>query len=170
MNPTDAQQAREQFEELYRRIEIERMQGVPILNHALSVEAVGFESVGDARIGVLITPWFMNLVVLPQDEERYLGGNPVVGASRHLHLPAGVIEFLIAGEEGRGLWLMCSLFSPMHEFADQEAARQTALAALEHVLTAPEPEVELEPQAAEPAQLTRRALFSRRREVEASEQ
>jgi len=51
-----------------------RMVGVPLLNPALQVEAVGFtlqaEGEGElagagVAVGILVTPWFMNLVRLP---------------------------------------------------------------------------------------------------------
>jgi len=47
----------------YRQVETKRMQGIPILNPALSVEAVGFRPAdADETVseGVLITPWFMS--------------------------------------------------------------------------------------------------------------
>ena len=54
--------------DFYRRVETERMQGLPLLNPALRVEAVGFRlAEEDASVaeGVLITPWFMSLLRLP---------------------------------------------------------------------------------------------------------
>ena len=49
----------------------ERMQGLPIVNPELSVEAVGFEPFEAHELGVLISPWFMNLVLLPADEALF---------------------------------------------------------------------------------------------------
>ena len=53
----------------FRRVHIERMQGMPILNPALEVQAVGFRELEEHLLGVLITPWFMNLVLLPGNDE-----------------------------------------------------------------------------------------------------
>jgi [NiFe] hydrogenase assembly HybE family chaperone len=102
------------------------MHDVPILNPALAVEAVGFEQYQGNWIGVLVTPWFMNLVALPgtgawrSAPER---------ASVYYAFPTGVYEFIAAREPGIGEYHACSLFSPMPEFADQAAARETARAA-----------------------------------------
>ena len=67
--------------ELYRHIAGTRMDGVPILHAGLSVRAIGFERVGSGALGILLTPWFMNLVWLPieaAEDEPVLA----VGASR----------------------------------------------------------------------------------------
>ena len=58
-----------QLEQTFAQIGSTRMQGVPVLNTLLHVQAVGFEVLaeGDAHRleGILITPWFMNLLRLP---------------------------------------------------------------------------------------------------------
>ena len=61
------------LEAVFRRIATTRMRGVPVLNPALSVQAIGFgpdplRTAPDAAptmLGVLVTPWFMNLLRLP---------------------------------------------------------------------------------------------------------
>ena len=85
-------------------------------------------------LGVLITPWFMNLVRLPlQREDR----PEAVGRAR-AHLLAGhVFEFIGSHEPAIGSFAACSLFSPMFEFADQAAARATAVAVLTMVRATP---------------------------------
>ena len=45
----------------------ERMAGVPILNPALSVQTVDFSPWRGHWLGALVTPWFINLVVMPLD-------------------------------------------------------------------------------------------------------
>jgi len=49
----------------YQAIYRERMRDLPIVNSRLAVEAVGFEQWEDKDLGILITPWFMNLVLFP---------------------------------------------------------------------------------------------------------
>lgn len=106
-----------------------RMEGVPILNPKLSVEAVATRSFGDGFITILVTPWFMN-VVLREAE----GGEPVrVGAKRTVALPAGRFEFIRGYEETVGGYWSCSLYSPMFEFEDHAAAVATAAAAMEEL-------------------------------------
>ena len=59
----------------YEAIYAERMRDLPIVNPRLAVEAVGFEQWEDQDLGVLITPWFMNLVLLP-DSARLVSVSP----------------------------------------------------------------------------------------------
>lgn len=107
------------------------MQGLPVLNKALRAAAIGFEPWQEYRLGVLATPWFMNLVLLPRDQAGFAGR---VGQKRLVSLPAGQVEFIVGFEEALGWLLSCSLFSPVFEFHDQEAALETARAALTGVL------------------------------------
>lgn len=129
---------------LFERIAATRMQGVPMLHEALRVAAVGFEpdaGAGDAAgaVGVLVTPWFMNLVWLPLDEPPADGVLPV-GATRTRVLGAERFDFIGAFEEAIGPFEACSLFSPMDEFADQAAALATAEAVLSLLRPPPPPE------------------------------
>ena len=120
-NPTSA------LEGAFRAVYEERMQGLPFINPALSVEAVDVEPWNGHWLGVLVTPWFMNLMLLPNDDAVWPALRP--GQKCEQSFPAGVFEF-IAGREGAlGEYLACSLFSPMFEFADHETARLTATAA-----------------------------------------
>ena len=129
-----AAQIRDQLESLFREIETTRMDGVPILNPALQVAAFGFEPWQDYYLGVLLTPWFMNLVLLPQDPDAFARIKPKFGDKQKVRLSAGQVEFIVGHEEDIGFLLSCSLFSPVFEFEDQAAAAETALAVLEQVL------------------------------------
>ncbi|HTO50692.1 MAG TPA: [NiFe]-hydrogenase assembly chaperone HybE [Burkholderiales bacterium] len=105
-----------------------RMQDVPILNPALSVEAVGFAPWDAHWLGVLVTPWFMNLMLLPRTAEKWVRLRP---GEKHTYVfPSGAFEFIGGREEAIGEYQSCSLFSPMFEFADHETARLTAEACL----------------------------------------
>ena len=111
------------LEALFRHIAATRMAGVPVLNPALDVAARGFASDGASGLwGVLLTPWFMNLVVLPGPQAEPLA----VGATRRRVLGPEAFDFIGAHEDGFGPYEACSLFSPMHEFRDQAAALATA--------------------------------------------
>jgi len=100
-----------------------------MVNPALSIEAVGFRPWNDHWLGVLITPWFMNLVLMPRVAARW---QPIAEReSRHYVFPAGVFEFIGGRDPALGDYQACSLFSPMFEFADHSGAHDTALAALE---------------------------------------
>jgi [NiFe] hydrogenase assembly HybE family chaperone len=130
-----SEQARSPAEQLvaaFREIHATRMHGLPFVNGALVVEAVGFRLWNDRWLGILITPWFMNLVLLPGEGEarRAKWQSLKLGDSAGYAFPAGVFEFIGGNEASIGEFQSCSLFSPVFEFADQVTARQTAEAAL----------------------------------------
>jgi [NiFe] hydrogenase assembly HybE family chaperone len=114
-----------------------RMKDIPILNPRLKVEAVGFGEWNDKWFGILITPWFINLMLLPKDDppgDEWISVK--LGESISHVLPAGRFDFILAREDAIGPFQMCSVFSPVLEFEDQEAARIAAKSALEAVMQA----------------------------------
>lgn len=122
------------LEAAFRRIAETRMRELPILNSRLQVEAVAFRPWQAGWIGVLITPWFMNLICLP---DPHAVREPVPsGSTRTLTLPSGDYDFLTAEEEIIGSYLTSSLFSPMFDFADMEQTRAVAQSVLEEVFKA----------------------------------
>ncbi|HEY9191938.1 MAG TPA: [NiFe]-hydrogenase assembly chaperone HybE [Methyloversatilis sp.] len=128
------------LEALFRDIADTRMSGVPVLNGALRVEAVGFAphapepGTDDCAIGILITPWFMNLLRLPLVRENDVTR---VGRSRSLAVGRERFDFIGAHETAFGSFEACSLFSPMFDFPDQAAARLTAVAVLSSLHVVP---------------------------------
>lgn len=119
------------LEAAFQHIQATRMDGVPILNPRLAVEAVGLRRWQDHWLGVLITPWFMNILLLPGGG-RWPSTAP--GTQRDWIFPSGAYTFIAGFEPAVGEYQACSLFSPVLEFEHQEAARLTALAALEALL------------------------------------
>ncbi|MDQ7074175.1 MAG: [NiFe]-hydrogenase assembly chaperone HybE [Gammaproteobacteria bacterium] len=110
-------------------IEQTRMQGVPILNPALQVEAVGFHRRTSGYLGILITPWFMNLVLLPCEGDQWQ--ELVIGSTQNQVFASGRYQFLLNEAEEIGRYQSCSLLSPVLELDSQETARAVAVAALE---------------------------------------
>ncbi len=140
--------------DFYRRVETERMQGIPILNPALSVQALGFRLADEEDAvaeGVLITPWFMSLVRLPLAVQDHAGR---VGRKRVLAFGNERFDFIGAHDPVLGFHEACALFSPMAEFRSQDQARETAQAVLDQLRPAPV----APPPAAEPLP-ARRAFF-----------
>lgn len=129
-----------QIESVFRRIHRERMREVPLLNPRLSVETVGFRACPVGWVGVLVTPWFINLLIIPNaDTRRALDPAAAIGHKTLHTFPAGRFEFIVGREPELGPYEMCSLFSPVLEFPDQETARHAAQGALEALLTPPPP-------------------------------
>jgi [NiFe] hydrogenase assembly HybE family chaperone len=115
-------------EQAFRRIEAERMAGLPFCNSALRVEAIGFALHDEQWLGVLVTPWAMNLILLPGRAETWVGAPE--GRRLLIAYPAGDLPFLGGEEDEIGEYLVCPLFASMAQFEDQESARLTARASL----------------------------------------
>ena len=130
------------------------MQGLPMYNAALSVEAVGFREHDGRLVGVIVTPWFMNLALLssPADLEVWRKGS-LIGVS----FPSGAYDFSVGDAGENGLVATCALFSVMHDFADHAAARAAALAVTDALFERPAPPPAAQPRAA-PALSRRRFL------------
>ena len=109
----------ERFEEIYR----ERMQNLDFVNDLLAVEAIGFRDFDEIRLGVLITPWFINLVILPAtgSDKTLQQGDQV-----DVKFPSGPINFTAAVDETIGYYLSAVLFSSVLEIPNQETARELA--------------------------------------------
>ena len=116
----DSEQICQNLEAAFNAILQTRMHDVPVLNSALSVQALGFLRYQQDWLGVLITPWFMNLLLLPEPDSTWQTQAP--GSKFSLIFPYGVFEFTVANEALLGVYAVCSLFSPMFQFADQAAA------------------------------------------------
>ena len=120
------------LETCFKQIQTQRMEGVPILNPKLHVQAVDFRLYQGAWLGILITPWFMNLLYLRNDDTP-------AGTKITHRFPAGEFEFVVGYENALGFYQTCSLYSPMFDFEEQAVAVQTAQAALNALLEIPEP-------------------------------
>ncbi|WP_326542906.1 [NiFe]-hydrogenase assembly chaperone HybE [Pseudorhodoferax sp.] len=127
------------LEAAFRRIERERMAGLPLMHPRLRVQAVGFAAGDDGlALGVLVTPWFMNLVRLPLSAQAAdLLPRPGGEAGEECTVFGWRFLFHTQHEDGVGRFAAASLVSPMSEFADQAAAVATAQALLEHLRPPP---------------------------------
>lgn len=119
----------------FREIGDTRMRELPFYNAQLSVEACGFTHFDESDlIGVLVTPWFMNLMLLPLEQAPV---DPTrFGQARGIPLPGGSRRFVYGGDEGIGAYWAHSLHSPMHAFGSQAHACNEARGVLAQVLAA----------------------------------
>lgn len=152
--------------ERYRHIHATAMADVPICNPALGVAATGFRAYGGRAVGIVTTPWFMNLVAL--DLPEGVSTPPaVMGTTVRIGLPAGEVDFIAGELDTIGRVDSCSLFSPVFEFDSMEAALETA----EEVVRTFFDPMALEPKPAPAAPVNRRDLlrghFRRPEEVSA---
>jgi [NiFe] hydrogenase assembly HybE family chaperone len=118
----------------FRKIHDEVMQGMPFVHPSLEVEAAGFAPWVDHELGVLITPWFMNLVLLP-DGARY--DDLPQGEEVEFRFPSGPCEFTVTHDEVLGTYLSAVLFRTVVDFPSQGFAREVALEALKSLLALP---------------------------------
>lgn len=123
------QRLAERFREIYET----RMHSLPICNPRLSVATAGFRGVGPHRVGVLITPWFMNLVLLPGDDE--FAGKPS-GALVEVALANGNIDFTIVNEGKFGHYLSAVLFRSCEGFTGMKVAKAVAHNVIGQLFTA----------------------------------
>lgn len=141
------------FEAAFREIHAGKMKGVPFVNETLGVKAVGFRTHEGRGLGVLVTPWFMNLILLPGPDEDWSAAR--TGEKSMVAFPSGDYEFLAADRPETGPYKACSLFSPMFDFTSMLQAVETAGAVIPALLDP-----------ANRADGTRESEIRRRRETE----
>lgn len=156
----DTAQVVEALLRAYRAIAVE-MAELPIVNPRLSVDALGFREWNGGHAGIVVTPWFMNVVIVLPEGSRVV--EPGTRVARQF--PAGQLEFVTSVLDGVGPIEGCSLISPMGQFRDMPHALEVARDAANALFTAPvtkepAPVVETAPSKPEPAP-SRRDLFRR---------
>jgi [NiFe] hydrogenase assembly HybE family chaperone len=120
----------------FREIGEQRMQDLPIVNPRLRVEGVGFRDFDEHEIGVLITPWFMNIVLLPGTCEW----NEVTqGALVSISFPSGPCELTVCQQAELDTYLAAVLFRSVLDFPDQGMAVAVAEEAMLNIMTPPTP-------------------------------
>jgi [NiFe] hydrogenase assembly HybE family chaperone len=124
------------LEERFREIGETVMKELPLYNDRLEVEAVGFRSWDKGWIGVLVTPWCMDVLLL-NAEIQPMDYN-AIGGQVEVELPGGARQFKKGGDDVLGLYLQLSLHSPTSGFAFQEAARVEAIERLDEFMTPPQ--------------------------------
>jgi [NiFe] hydrogenase assembly HybE family chaperone len=107
------------------------MRGLPILNARLDVTAVGFREFDGHAVGVLVTPWFMNLMLLPGSAQW---SELPQGSVAAVEFPGSNIEFNVSHDEDVGTLLSAALFSSVADFPDQETATAVASEVLRQLL------------------------------------
>jgi [NiFe] hydrogenase assembly HybE family chaperone len=124
----------EQLVERFRVIHRERMAELPLCNPQLAVEAVGFRDFEEHRLGILITPWFMNLVLL-SDTDTWRDWQQ--GSVSEWTLPAGSQEFTTCTDDNIPTYLTSVLFRTVSDFPDQATARAVAEEIMEQLFVEP---------------------------------
>jgi len=145
-NPADI------IERVFSEIHKNEMADLQFVNPNLSVKTVGFELYEGDWLGVLLTPWTMNLLLLAGPDREW---QPLkVGDRLGLKLPSGSYTFFVGEHEQLGTYLSCSLRSPVGDIQTQEAGLKLAEDIRRLITAIPTTEPHVEDQ-------SRRALFGK---------
>jgi len=126
--------------EVFGNIAATRMAGLPICNPALRVQVVGLREWQGRWLGALVTPWMINLVLLPGEEAALL---PLpLDVRQSWIFPSGSYEFMGLNEAALGVCHMCPLLSPVLHIEAQEDAVNIAEQIMLNLLVA-EPSAQL---------------------------
>ncbi|MGE5546035.1 MAG: [NiFe]-hydrogenase assembly chaperone HybE [Solirubrobacterales bacterium] len=120
---------------VFTQIGEERMKDLSLYNDAIRVEAIGFRRWEGWLTGILITPWFMNFMLMPTAPEQMDGAQ--VSTKRRVEMPRGEVVFTIGEVEQVGPYMASSLHSPMGNFKDHAQAATAAWAAVEQFFQPP---------------------------------
>jgi [NiFe] hydrogenase assembly HybE family chaperone len=128
-----------EFKDLQNKVEAafdhilqQHMLGMPILNPMIRVETLGFQLYEERIMGVVITPWLMNLILFPNENDNWQ--DMKIGKKQDHLFPSNRHEFMLNEIEGIGICQTLSLYSPMHDFENQDHAIAAATAFLEILL------------------------------------
>ncbi len=114
-------EAAHNIEECFKRILVESMEGIQILNRDLEVEAIEFQKFEDRIIGMILCPWLLSLVILPKEDENW--EDQKLGTRSTFPFPQQDLTVMSNEIEGFGICKTYSLYSPVNDFINQEAAR-----------------------------------------------
>jgi [NiFe] hydrogenase assembly HybE family chaperone len=114
-----------------------RMAGLPICNAALRVEVVGWREWNGRHVAVLVTPWTINLILLPGSEAL----DPLpLDVKQTWTFPSGNYDFMGLNEAVLGVSHICSLVSPTLHIATQEDAVNIAQQIMQYLFMEESPD------------------------------
>lgn len=127
----------------------QRMQGLPIVNERLRVEAIDFHEHDGDVVGILITPWFINLIRVPNDA---VTRSDAQGDKSTVAFPSGSIEFTVCRDQGIEYFQSAVLFRSVSDIPDQSVAVDIAQRVMRDLFSA----------AVNPNRVSRRELLTGR--------
>ncbi|MCU7858192.1 MAG: [NiFe]-hydrogenase assembly chaperone HybE, partial [Candidatus Thiodiazotropha sp. (ex Lucinoma borealis)] len=94
----DLEQLTHQIEASFTHIHEQQMQGIPLLNPLLVVQTIGFQHYQGRCVGVIITPWMMNLIMFPAENEDW--DELELGHKQPHRFPANQFKFMVNEVDG----------------------------------------------------------------------
>jgi len=119
----------------YERLWATRMHDLPFMNPALTVEVAGFRRCSGDWVGVVVTPWFLNLFLI--DGGGSLWGDIPASERRYVGLPCGTLQFIADVDPDIGPYQYSPLIAPVSSLPDMATARRVAAEALAAVFVLP---------------------------------
>ncbi len=123
-SPDNAQSIASTVEQVFTKIHLENMQGIPILNPRIHVQTLGFQLFEGRMIGIVITPWLMAMIMFQSEDEDW--SELALGRKMPHVFPAKKIKFMVNEFDGLGVCQTHSLHSPMNAFSNQQHALAVA--------------------------------------------
>lgn len=142
------------LEQHFRDVHEHSMSDLKLCNKHLEVAAVGFHLYENHWFGIMITPWFLNLMILPQEGQPWPELVEQKGNDIALEFPCGNLKFTPRVDPVIGSHLVCSLESPLIEYKAQQEILNTAQQILVDINRIPMTNVD------EPASPSKRSLFT----------
>ena len=136
----------------FSQVAEESMRGLPFYNSAISVKTCGFQIFDNQWIGTVLTPWMLNVIILPGPDQIW--DKRQIGSRVGLELPYGNMTFVVGQMEKLGQYLACSLLSPLDKHLTAEQGVKLAEDSMRMLLSLPVRDVNA------PTNLGRRSLFS----------
>lgn len=115
----------ELIKQVFTQIYNDEMVGLPFINPALSVNTIGFALYEGNWLGVLVTPWSLNLMLLTGPNIQWQKTFQV-GDKMGLKFGSFDYTFMVGEHVALGQYLTCSLSSPVGQFKTQSEIEQLA--------------------------------------------
>lgn len=147
-NPADLLEAH------FTALNIAEMQNLPLANPKMSVSAVNFEKWDGHWLGVIVTPWMLNLMLMPGAGQPWPELKEQKGNELALDFPCGPLNFSPRVDPALGSYLCLSLLSPVNQFRSQQEAVEVARQIMLDLKKIPVKNLD------EPTEPSRRQLFS----------
>ncbi|VAX06032.1 hypothetical protein MNBD_GAMMA25-2573 [hydrothermal vent metagenome] len=120
------------LEQTFTQIYQQHMLGLPLLNNRLKVEVRGVQEYQGRTLAIIITPWMMNLLLLPAEAEDWSALQ--LGEKQVHSFPEKDLQFSVNEFQGLGKCQTFSLYSPMDEFVNQDHALSAAQVFIETLM------------------------------------
>jgi len=136
-----------------------QIRDAPPGNVLLSCAAVDFARCRGDWIGVVVTPWFINVFLLPGGGD--LWGDIPAGQRRYVDLPSGTVAFTAAEDPFIGPYQYSPLVEPVSAVPDMAAALNIAHEVMRGIFPQPTGAPEVAQRESVVPVSTRRAFFRR---------